>query len=430
MSKDSKNKKETINYPNGDIYEGETLNGKKHGHGKMTYAGGDEFDTKEYNGEWKDDLICGHGVEKLVGGSVVEGEYKDGKLNGHGIMKWADGYVYDGEYIDGKLNDHEIYKRAVVERKCYGTLTLTAGKKQERQLVVRPYIKKDNSIEFGSYPQTKVTDDFLIYTLNKKTDPLPTSNNPNKWTSYKYYIEGKEQEYMWYIDIEEGENKYRGVYFTQYRPNSTVDESSKNNSNQYYNKYKFYKEYWFKYEPIKWTIVEESNGYATLISDIVIDSQEFYSDRSDRSHSHNGGEGYSNNYALSNIRKWLNETFYNTAFSEKQKSIIQTTEVDNGTSSTFNDTNTYLCENTNDKIYLLSSKESEKYFTSDIARQKKGSDYEMSQGGSGGRCDWWLRLPYYNLSNRACYVDFEGEQHVCYVDYTNCGVVPALKIKL
>ena len=40
---------QTINYPNGDKYVGEVLNGKRHGQGTMTYLSNGETDF----GEWK-----------------------------------------------------------------------------------------------------------------------------------------------------------------------------------------------------------------------------------------------------------------------------------------------------------------------------------------------------------------------------------------
>ena len=75
-------------------------------------------------------------------------------------------------------------------------------------------------IEFGSYPQSKVTDSTLISKLN---------NVPKTWISYGYYSgtgkysDGnmKPSDYMQYADINYGGNKYRAVTFSQYRPDST-----------------------------------------------------------------------------------------------------------------------------------------------------------------------------------------------------------------
>lgn len=78
-----------VEYDGGDVYEGEILNGKRHGRGKYTWANGDT-----YEGEWKDGKRCGRG--KLV-------EY--GKSpSGETYMK----YSYDGEWLDSKEHGHGI----------------------------------------------------------------------------------------------------------------------------------------------------------------------------------------------------------------------------------------------------------------------------------------------------------------------------------
>lgn len=76
----------------------------------------------------------------------------------------------------------------------------------------------------------------------------------------------------------------------------------------------------------------------------------------------------SNNYKNSSIRKWLNGGFLNKAFSDD--SLIATTEVNNSTASTCQNTNPYVCENTNDKIFLLSRQDmlNEDYFTDKDSR--------------------------------------------------------------
>ena len=47
---------ETVSYPNGAKYVGEIRNGKKHGIGTFTFAGGNE-----HSGKWEDDKFFGEG---------------------------------------------------------------------------------------------------------------------------------------------------------------------------------------------------------------------------------------------------------------------------------------------------------------------------------------------------------------------------------
>ena len=90
-----------IEYDGGDVYEGEILNGKRHGHGTYTWS-----DGSFYDGEWKDGNENGHGIRKYINVGVYDGEWKDGYENGHGIMKYINGDVYDGEWKDGNENGH------------------------------------------------------------------------------------------------------------------------------------------------------------------------------------------------------------------------------------------------------------------------------------------------------------------------------------
>ena len=291
------------------------------------------------------------------------------------------------------------------------------------------YCRHGNNIYFGTYPQSKVTDSTLTSALTTLAGTLPTSSNSADWTSYGYYISGNVSNFMWYIDKEYSGEKYRGVYFTSYRPYWCTYSSSTGNTYQDDNGYYTSTVYWFKYEPIKWRILKESDGKALILADLALDSQQF---------DYTGGYSYSNNYANSTIRAWLNNKFYNTAFTSLQKDLIEITNVDNSVSSTGYSSNPYVCENTEDNVFLLSYKEASTYLTSDSERQMKSSDYAKSQGCSQwtdssykGNCDWWLRSPCDDYSDSARDVSRDGLiGGNYYVHDTHYGVLPALVIRL
>ncbi|MBQ7307024.1 MAG: hypothetical protein IJW82_00675, partial [Clostridia bacterium] len=297
------------------------------------------------------------------------------------------------------------------------------------------YTRNEDTITFGSYPQSKITTSSLITELTNKAGSLPTSSNSYFWTDSGYYIENNIESYMWYIDLEYNSDKYRGVYFTSYRSRNVNAISMESNSNQDDNGYSTSTVYWFKYEPISWTIKEESNGYATIVCDMILDSQDF--NYADSSRTLNGKTIYGNNYEYSHIRQWLNDTFYNTAFNKLEQELIQISTVDNSLSSTGDSENEYICNDTNDKIYLLSYKEATTYFENNSQRQKQSSDYAKCQGLSVstdsnylGNGYWWLRSPScskdYNVIN--IYSDGAIKEFTTYA--TSYGVVPVLKIKL
>ena len=295
----------------------------------------------------------------------------------------------------------------------------------------RPYTRDGQKITFGAYPQSLVKDSALKITLANKAGTLPANANSQSWTSYGYYLGGNVSDYMWYIDVEEGGERYRGVYFSSYRPDyvgSTTTETR--NTHQDDNGYEPGNVYWFKYEPISWTILSENTAKKTalVLCDMIIDSQHY-------------DNTSSNNYAESAIRKWLNETFYNTAFTELQKQLIVRTTVDNCVESTGFSSNPFACENTDDNIFLLSVKEASDSaygLTSNVSRYKKNTDYAKAQGAEAsqstygnyyGNGYWWLRSPADDFAVYACYVDMGGSITSKIVGHTCVGVVPALCIQ-
>jgi hypothetical protein len=296
-------------------------------------------------------------------------------------------------------------------------------------------ITKGDTYQFGTYPQNKVIDATLFSTLNAASGTLPTSANSQAWTSYGYYISGSVSSYMWYIDIENSGNEYRGVYFTSYRPYYTTDTSSTLNSWQDNNGYTTSSVYWFKYEPITWRVLDVQSNRAFLMADLVLDSQDYHYSRDERTIG--GSTVYANNYEHSHIRSWLNDNFYNTAFTAEEKARIQTTTVDNSVASTRDNTNKYACANTSDKVFLLSYAEatSATYgLSTDASKQLQPSAYAQSQGvytdTSNGNSYWWLRSPSISYASSARVVSYDGNVYYYSVDRTYNGVVPALWISL
>ena len=301
-----------------------------------------------------------------------------------------------------------------------------------------PYSRNNNKIYFGSYPQTKVE-----ATVENGLSSIEF--DPNTWTSYFYFIESEQPDFMYYLDVDtnnDGLYDYRGVYFTEYRPIYNSAKSTINTSYQDNNGYDPDEIYWFSFDPIEWDIMVDASDKALLISNLILDSQEFYSSEEETLIEHNGGIGYANNYELSNIRKWLNISFYNIAFTDNEKSYVNEIVVDNSGLTHGIDTNEYACNDTRDKMFLLSY--SEEYSFRSLLENEgaaKSTDYAKSQGlfviedsstTYNGYSSWWLRTPMYN-SPKAVYIkNFSGG--VSYViDYTtrvDYGVRPACWINL
>lgn len=292
--------------------------------------------------------------------------------------------------------------------------------------------------QYGAYPQIKVTDLTLQETLNSAAGPLPSSSNAQAWSDYGYYISGTLSSYMWYIDLVHETDRYRGVYFTSYRPGYTVDSSLITKTYQDENGYNTSMVYWFKFEPIAWKVLDVQAGKAFLMAARILDAQDIYPSMSNRTVGPT--TIYPNNYEYSHIRSWLNDSFYNTAFTSVEKVRIQTTTVDNSAASAGYSSLPYACNSTNDKVFLMSYQELNNPIyglNNDMSRQINPSAYAQSQGAyyyyhsnpSMPFGDWWLRSPY-DSSTNSWRVSFTGAFASTNntVTKTSNGVVPAMWI--
>ena len=202
------------------------------------------------------------------------------------------------------------------------------------------------------------------------------------------------------------------------------------------------KEYFFKVERIKWRILKIENNKAIIFAENIIDAHDFHSQTTTRTI--NSKTIYPNNYRYSDIRAWLNGTFLNKAFSLDEQSIINTTTIDNSASTTNNTSNAYTCENTNDKIFLLSYQDltSTAYgFISGtgeaIGRQKNLTDYAKANNSyvskdyqTAGTGLWWSRSPRSENTFMTSYASISGLITGVGVSSQNNGIVPALTILL
>ncbi len=132
--------------------------------------------------------------------------------------------------------------------------------------------------------------------------------------------------------------------------------------------YHVFEDVYYKVEPIKWQILEVPNwedlsdGEHLIVSDQILDMHVFELRR--RS---------SNNYERSEIRRFLNKDFCLKAFSERQREKIVEGEVDNSSKSAKLKASKFACNNTKDKVFLLSRKE-EKECLMDVFSTSKKSE--------------------------------------------------------
>ena len=173
-------------------------------------------------------------------------------------------------------------------------------------------------------------------------------------------------------------------------------------------------------EDIEWLVLAKEGNKALVISKYALDCQQYNTSYT------------SVTWETCSLRKWLNGTFLNAAFSsEEQSSIISSTVTADKNPSY----STSPGNNTTDKVFLLSITEVNKYFSSDSARQCSATAYAKAQGAytntSNGNCWWWLRSCGYDSDHAAC-VSIGGSvgSYGINVSISSDAVRPALWINL
>ena len=109
---------ETLYYDNA-VYDGEVVNGKRHGQGSIEYTSGHKYkggwflDThkgkgtytwtngQKYVGEWLNNEHSGKGTYTQPNGRKYVGEFLNGEYSGKGRLTLSDGRKYAGEFLNG-----------------------------------------------------------------------------------------------------------------------------------------------------------------------------------------------------------------------------------------------------------------------------------------------------------------------------------------
>ena len=172
-------------------------------------------------------------------------------------------------------------------------------------------------------------------------------------------------------------------------------------------------------KPIEWIVMKKEGNQVLLLSKYVLDAKPYNKEWEDVT------------WETSDIRQWLNNEFYTTAFNKAEKAKIQTSLIKNEDNSKYG---TNGGNDTEDKVFLLSEKETETLFSNKEERIAKATEYATKSGvyvNEEKAAWWWLRSPGDNSKNAAevwnyGWVGRSGDD----VDCSNDGVRPALHLNL
>ena len=172
-------------------------------------------------------------------------------------------------------------------------------------------------------------------------------------------------------------------------------------------------------KPIEWIVMKNEGNQVLLLSKYVLDAKPYNEEFEEVT------------WETSDIRKWLNNEFYTTAFNKAEKAKIQTSLIKNEDNS---EHGTNGGNDTEDKVFLLSEKEADTLFSNDEERIAKATEYAEESGvyvNEDKAAWWWLRSPG-SYSNDAAGVSNNGWvfRRGDYVDDNVGGVRPALYLNL
>ena len=310
------------------------------------------------------------------------------------------------------------------------------------------------TVQFGSYPQSAVTDPALLKELNG-LDP--------EWVSYGYYSgnnlfgSAEASDCMRYADVEWNGTRYRAVTASDYRPYCC---HLQNELTRQDTRLQLGEVYWFRFDPISWIVLDAETGL--VMSERVLDcgafcnilyvddpngdaamgrrlmAKEYYCDPQQTV--------FATDYPASDVRKWLNGSFLETAFSDAEQGKLLYTQLDNRAAD--RKWKKYDADSCEDRVFLLSyadvtnpdygfSPQPEK---ADPLRTAYPTDYAYLQGCwaqedpvANGAAWWWLRTPS-DHSNANCDVSFYGAPSKYagilpyFPDFTDSGYRPAIRL--
>ncbi len=138
--------------------------------------------------------------------------------------------------------------------------------------------------------------------------------------------------------------------------------------------------------PITWLVLERKGQELLLLSELALDAKPFYDSLVSFSPT--------NEWHGCTLRTWLNDDFFQEAFSAEERSMIQADTHDTYKRTSSGDQAT---ASETDKVFLLSAREVKKYFPTDRDRICKASAFAKEQGAEiangPNQCGWWLRSP-------------------------------------
>lgn len=178
---------------------------------------------------------------------------------------------------------------------------------------------------------------------------------------------------------------------------------------------------YYRWEKIKWRVLQNNGDTLFVLADRGLDCKKYHQELTN------------DTWETCSLRQWLNDDFYNTAFSSGEQSAIIEQTVANEANAEYE---TAGGTATQDYVYLLSVEEwtNPAYgYCDEVYKTMPASDYAGLMGAAidsdDGTCYWWLRS-LSNTKNSAMAVSSYGGITHYEVNTQDHACIPALHIDL
>ncbi len=177
-------------------------------------------------------------------------------------------------------------------------------------------------------------------------------------------------------------------------------------------------------EPLEWIVLENSDGKLLLISKYALFKRRYNIDYDAKN-----PNLWRTTWEKCKLRAYLNDDFYNTAFSADEREHISYSYLDNNNNPEYG---TAGGNSTTDKVFLLSYNEFNTYLNGKSFAKAKPTASARAGGlttDANGVCYWWLRSPGLHAGN-ASYVMYGGNVYLYGSDVGHqIGVRPVIRIQ-
>jgi len=390
-------------------YAGEVLNGLPEGEGTFITTRGERNPWK-YTGQWKNGMFNGQGTQTIEDSATVKKgtftnneftpdaleafaytaqkkEYNISEKSKTAVKEFADCFtgkqkqgIPTEQHIDTKFDLKQYKKRPddygdklvyVSKATVVQVLTWDIGNKTVEQILMET---DDNDVYYGFYcGKSNIVEDMKIaaYVLPFDWDTYKNVNNNDVWAMFCAVT-----------DYVGDTNSISAPAISDYTKANVGDT--------------------IRYGKLRWKVLAKEKNRILVTTETCVESRAYHS------------KSMHVTWEKCDLRKWLNDEFYHSSFSENEKKTISVVKNNNGGKDPYG-VKVKNGKTTKDRIFILKYEEAKKYYNL-VANENKA---------------WWTRTPDNWGSNYLFSAsEWKNEEYTATEVDNTMGVRPAMWLSI